>query len=63
MPELSRAFELARYEAQPYTEMMPKGISKADGIRILLEELEIPECMLPTPRPSSEVYGYTDPSF
>ena len=40
--ELSRAFELARYEAQPYTEMMPKGISKADGIRILLEELEIP---------------------
>ena len=46
-----------------YTEMMPKNISKADGIRILLEELEIPECMLPTPRPSSEVYGYTDPSF
>lgn len=29
----------------------------------ILEELEIPECMLPTPRPSSEVYGYTDPSF
>ena len=28
----------------------------------ILEELEIPECMLPTPRPSSEVYGYTDPS-
>ena len=25
-----------------YTEMMPKNISKADGIRILLEELEIP---------------------
>ena len=42
VPELSRAFELARYENQPYTEMMPKGISKADGIRILLEELEIP---------------------
>ena len=42
VPELSRAFELACYEAQPYTEMMPKGISKADGIRILLEELEIP---------------------
>lgn len=42
VPELSRAFELARYEAQPFTEMMPKGISKADGIRILLEELEIP---------------------
>ena len=29
----------------------------------ILEELDIPECMLPTPRPSSEVYGYTDPSF
>ena len=29
----------------------------------ILEELEIPKCMLPTPRPSSEVYGYTDPSF
>lgn len=42
VPELSRAFELARYEDKPYTEMMPKGISKADGIRILLEELEIP---------------------
>ena len=42
VPELSRAFELARYEKLPYTEMMPKGISKADGIRILLEELEIP---------------------
>ncbi len=42
VPELSRAFELARYEAQPFTELMPKGISKADGIRILLEELEIP---------------------
>lgn len=42
IPELSRAFELARYEDGPYTEMMPKNISKADGIRILLEELEIP---------------------
>lgn len=30
VPELSRAFELARYEAQPYTEMSRRGISKAD---------------------------------
>ena len=29
----------------------------------ILDILDIPECMLPTPRPSSEVYGYTDPSF
>lgn len=43
-PELQRAFELARYERMPYVEMMPKGISKADGIRILLEELDIPLC-------------------
>ncbi len=42
VPELSRAFELARYEREPFTEMTPKGISKADGIRVLLEELEIP---------------------
>lgn len=42
VPELERAFELARYERMPYVEMMPKGISKADGIRILLEELDIP---------------------
>ena len=43
-PELQRAFELARDERMPYAEMMPKGISKADGIRILLEELDIPLC-------------------
>ena len=43
-PELQRAFELTRYERMPYAEMMPKGISKADGIRILLEELDIPLC-------------------
>ena len=42
VPELERAFELARYERMPYVEMMPKGVSKADGIRILLEELDIP---------------------
>lgn len=44
LPELDRAFEIARYERFPFAELMPKGISKADGIRILLEELEIPLC-------------------
>lgn len=44
LPELERLFTLARYERQPYVEMMPKGVSKADGIRVLLEELEIPLC-------------------
>ena len=29
----------------------------------ILKELDIPENMLPKPVPSSQVYGYTDPSF
>lgn len=29
----------------------------------ILEELNIPESMLPTPLPSSRIYGMTDPSF
>ena len=29
----------------------------------ILAELEIPESMLPTPVPSSQIYGYTDPAF
>ena len=29
----------------------------------ILQELDIPESMLPTPVPSSQIYGYTDPSF
>ena len=29
----------------------------------ILEELDIPRCMLPTPKPSSCVYGMADPSF
>lgn len=29
----------------------------------ILKELDIPESMLPTPMPSSQIYGYTDPSF
>lgn len=31
--------------------------------REILQELNIPECMLPKARPSSEIYGETDPSF
>ena len=31
--------------------------------REILELLDIPECMLPSVRPSSEVYGYTDASY
>lgn len=29
----------------------------------ILRELEIPACMLPKPRPSSEIYGRTDPNI
>ncbi|HJA67809.1 MAG TPA: glycerol kinase GlpK [Candidatus Mediterraneibacter cottocaccae] len=29
----------------------------------ILRELDIPACMLPAPVPSSQVYGYADPSF
>ena len=29
----------------------------------ILEELDIPKCILPTPKPSSCVYGKTDPSY
>ena len=29
----------------------------------ILAELNIPKCMLPSPRPSSEVYGWTDPAL
>lgn len=29
----------------------------------ILRELEIPACMLPEPRPSSEIYGRTDPNI
>lgn len=41
-PELSRDFALAQYESAPCTEMMPAGITKADGIRALIEYLGIP---------------------
>lgn len=39
---LSEYFYLARYEQMPFVEMMPKGIHKADGIRVMLEHLQIP---------------------
>jgi glycerol kinase len=29
----------------------------------ILKELNIPRCMLPTPKPSSEIYGYADETF
>ena len=37
VPELERAFSLARYENMPYAEIFQGGSSKADGIRILLK--------------------------
>lgn len=40
--KLSEHFYLARYERMPFVEMMPKGIHKADGIRVMLKYLQIP---------------------
>ena len=39
------------------------NINTLEWDKEILEELEIPESMLPTPVPSSQVYGYSDPSF
>lgn len=39
------------------------NINTLEWDKEILEELNIPESMLPTPVPSSQVYGYTDPSF
>ncbi len=39
------------------------NINTLEWDKEILEELDIPECMLPTPMPSSCIYGYTDPSF
>ncbi len=39
---LGKHFSLARYEREAFVEMMPKGINKADGIRVLLEHLGLP---------------------
>ena len=39
---LREHFSLARYEREAFVEMMPRGINKADGIRVLLEHLKLP---------------------
>lgn len=39
------------------------NINTLEWDKEILEELDIPECMLPTPVPSSQVYGYADPAF
>lgn len=39
------------------------NINTLEWDRDILEELDIPKCMLPTPMPSSCVYGETDPDF
>ena len=38
------------------------NINTLDWDDEILEELQIPRCMLPTPKPSSCIYGETDPS-
>ena len=39
------------------------NINTLEWDKEILEELNIPESMLPTPVPSSQIYGYTDPAF
>ncbi len=39
------------------------NINTLEWDKDILEELQIPECMLPTPVPSSQVYGYSDPAY
>ena len=39
------------------------NINTLEWDKEILEELNIPESMLPTPVPSSQIYGYSDPSF
>lgn len=39
------------------------NINTLEWDKEILEELQIPESMLPTPVPSSQIYGYADPSF
>ena len=39
------------------------NINTLEWDKEILEELDIPESMLPTPVQSSEIYGYADPSF
>ena len=39
------------------------NINTLEWDKEILEELDIPVSMLPTPVPSSQIYGYTDPAF
>lgn len=39
------------------------NINTLEWDKDILKELDIPESMLPTPMPSSCIYGYSDPSF
>lgn len=39
---LEEQFSLACYKRMSFVEMMPKGVHKAEGIRVLLEHLQIP---------------------
>ena len=39
------------------------NINTLEWDKEILEELNIPESMLPTPVPSSQIYGYSDPAF
>ena len=39
------------------------NINTLEWDKEILEELNIPESMLPTPVPSSQIYGYADPAF
>ena len=39
------------------------NINTLEWDKEILEELDIPESMLPTPVPSSQIYGYSDPAF
>ena len=42
IPELKKEFSVVRYQSFPFVEMMPAGINKADGIQMLIDELQIP---------------------
>ena len=39
------------------------NINTLEWDKEILEELNIPESMLPTPVPSSQIYGYSDPAY
>ena len=51
VPKLRNDFSIVRYESFPFVEMMPAGINKAEGIRVLIEYLGIPH---------SDTYAFGD---